>query len=107
MPQPRKYNSAAARQASYRQRCESARLRQLAEKGLPALPAVPTIPGRVRWRQAISAAHALLTQVAQEMSDYYDERSDTWQEGPQGEEFHEQLEAVCDVQEQVGNLLTA
>ena len=43
MPQPRKHDTPAARQAAYRARTEAARSVQLAERGLPALPSIPTM----------------------------------------------------------------
>lgn len=91
MPQIRKHEFAAARQASYRRRCSQARLGELSARGLPALPAVPTIPGKARWRQAIASADALLSMVEQEMNDYYNDRSETWREGQQVRSFRNGL----------------
>ena len=71
MPQPRRYATRALQQAAYRKRQAAARDEQLRAKGLPALPAPPQIPGRVRWRSAIETAGAVLEQTAAEMQDYY------------------------------------
>ena len=76
MPQPRKHGSAAQRQAAYRQRQASAVAQQLAAKGLPSLPVLSTIPGEVRWRQALTLVQTLLESVESEMQQYYDERSE-------------------------------
>jgi len=94
MPQPRQYASSAARQAAYRARCEKARQQALLQQGLPALPAVASIPGWARWNASLAAAQALLLQVSREMQEYYDARSETWQESPRGEEFTERQEVV-------------
>jgi hypothetical protein len=94
MPQPRQYASSAARQAAYRARCEKARRETLLSQGLPAFPAVATLPGWARWNASLAAAQALLAQVSQEMQDYYDARSETWQESERGEAFTERQEAI-------------
>jgi len=94
MPQPRHYVSCAARQAAYRRRCETARREALGKQGLPATPAVATMPGWARWNASIAAARTFLLQVAQEMQDYYDDRSETWQESERGEAFAERQEAL-------------
>ena len=93
MPQVRRYSSSAARQAAYRARCQQARAQQLKQKGLPALPAIPTMPGRPRWRAVVQSAQIALREACDQMADYYDERSETWQEGDPGQEFTERQEA--------------
>jgi len=67
MPQPRKHESQAQRQAAYQQRQREALKNLLQQKGLPALPAVPTIPGAARWRRAIEYAAKFLAIVEDEM----------------------------------------
>ena len=104
MSQPRKYVSSAARQAAYRTRCQQAQVRQLQQKGLPALPAISTIPGWGRWRAAVHSAQTLLRQVCDEMADYYDARSEDWQEGERGEEFTQRQEALEDLVNQLDTL---
>ena len=94
MSQSRKYASSAERQAAYRARCQEAQRQQLQAKGLPALPMLPTVAGWPRWRAALQSAQSLLQQVSAEMSDYYDARSETWQESERGEEFRERQEAL-------------
>ena len=94
MPQPKKYDSHAKRQAAYRRRLQEARRRQLQEKGLPDAPAISTMPGTARWKQAIANANQLLTLVEQEMQGYYDDRSDAWLESDRADEFQERLNAV-------------
>lgn len=97
MPTPRKYPNAAARQRAYRER-------------LAAAPAVPAPPGGWvtsgegasvpsartprRWQALIRQAEAWLAVVSQEMEQYYEERSEAWQESERGAAHLEQLEAV-------------
>jgi hypothetical protein len=94
MPQPQKHASQAARQAAYRLRCRQARTKEQAERGLPALPSVPTLPGTARWTAAVSSARLLLETVQAEMLAYFEERSEVWQEGERGQAFTDRLEAL-------------
>lgn len=84
----------AARQQRFRERQQEARRREQAAKGLPALPAIATLPGYTRWRAALEAAHALVVVVQEEMAAYYDDRSEVWQEGDAGVLFQERQEEV-------------
>lgn len=97
MPQPKMHTSHAARQAAYRKRQERARAQQLQARGLVPLPAIATMPGNVRWSQAIAQAASLLTSVVDEMQDYYDERSEDWQEGDRGETHQQRIDAVQEI----------
>ena len=97
MPQARKYATRAEQQVAYRQRCEKARKAEMAAKGLPSLPAIATLPGWPRWN--LNAAHELLACTLEEMQDYFNDRSEVWQESERGEEHQEKiasLEAVID-----------
>jgi hypothetical protein len=105
MSRSRLYASSAARQAAYRARCQQARQDALLEKGLPPLPSIATLPGWTRWNATLTAAHALLEQVSQEMQTYFDERTDTWQESERGEQFTERQEAVTNLAEELQSLL--
>ena len=84
----------AIQQQRFRKRQQQARRREQTEKGLPPMPAISTMPGNARWHAAIHSAEALLSQVVDEMTTYYDERSEAWQEGDAGTEYAERLEAV-------------
>ena len=97
MPQARVHESAAARQAAYRQRQAQAHTAQLAAKGLPPLPALPTVPGQARWNALLSQAHWALEAMCQEMEDYAAARSENWLESERGAAFQERLEAVQEV----------
>ena len=94
MPQPRKYETRSAQQAAYRKRRAASDRELLAQKGLPPLPAIPTIPGNARWRAMIQQAHALLFTAAEEIQSYHDERSEPWQEGPRAEQLLAKLEHI-------------
>jgi len=94
MPQPKVYESHAQRQAAYRRRCQDARRQQLQAKGLPVLPAISTMPGTVRWNQAMAHVCSLLALIEQEMQAYYDDQSEAWLESERADQFQERLEAV-------------
>ena len=103
MPQPRKYTNRAAQQAAYRKR-QALSVQDLhAHKGLPALPAIPTMPGNARWSAMIEQAHTLLNEAVEEMQSYHDDRSEQWQESAKAEELLAKLEQL---QETVAQLQT-
>ena len=104
MPQPRLHASHAARQAAYHRRQKEAMRRQMQDKGLPALPAIPTMPGTTRWRKAIERADALLEIVEDEMEGYAADRSDQWQEGDRAQDFQDRLDAVREARTAVAAL---
>lgn len=92
MPQPRKYENRAAQQAAYRKRQTISQQQMLSQKGLPSLPALPTIPGQARWRAMMVQAQALLSQAAEEMQSYHDDRSELWQDSAKAEEMLARIE---------------
>jgi hypothetical protein len=93
MPTPRRYASAAQRQAAYRLRCrEQAR----AARGVAPLPGQP---GRRRWAALCGQALSLVELAGREMEVYYDQRSDAWQESEPGEAFGEVMESVAQIAE--------
>ena len=96
MPTPRQHSSPAERQKAYRQRVEAARLAALEAKGLPPAPALPTMPGERRWAALAAQAKTALETIQREMQDYYDERSEAWQEGDKGNAFQERLDRLDD-----------
>ncbi|MDQ2730938.1 MAG: hypothetical protein M3Y56_04710 [Armatimonadota bacterium] len=106
MPQPKKYQSDAQRQAAYRLRAEQARQEQLAARSLPPLPAIPSMPGEARWKAALSHAHALVEKTLTEMQDYYDDRSEPWQESERGWTLADRIQALQDcldtLEQQIG-----
>jgi hypothetical protein len=94
MPQPREYATGAARQAAYRKRCAGELKRVLAFKALPQLPAISTMPGWPRWTASLSAVRELVERTVEEMQEYFDERSEEWQEGEKAPEFQERIDEV-------------
>jgi hypothetical protein len=104
MPQNKKYPSDAQRQAAYRRRTVQAREAQLAARALPILPAIPTLPGYVRWKAMLNQARVNLHGVTTEMQNYYDERSQSWQESERGDGFVEHMEAIRDVLDSLDDL---
>ncbi|SRR6266568_8304984 len=101
MPQPRKYETRAEQQAAYRKRRTISEQELLAQKGLPPLPAIPTMPGITRWKAMIQHAHALLCAATDEMQNYHDDRSEQWQNSANAEDMHARVEYL---QESVAQL---
>jgi hypothetical protein len=99
MPQPRKYASAAERQAAFRDRRAAAWTTQMQAKGLPGLPAVATIPGTTRWQSCVRTAYGLLTMVCDEMQTYADERSERWQDSDRAQEFADRLTSIVEIRD--------
>lgn len=94
MPQPAKHKSPAARQAAYRRRQEAARQELVRQKGLPPVQALPHMPGTARWNAARAWALALLEQTSAEMSEYFDDRTEVWQESDRGQQHQEHIDAI-------------
>lgn len=99
MPTPRRYRSAAERQAAYEKRRKAARDEELRGKGLPPMPLISTMPGTRRWKGMLNLAHALVQSVCDEREAYFDDRSEAWQESERGEAFQEQSEDIANLLE--------
>ncbi len=106
MPQPKRHASNAARQAAFRARREQARQVELAAKGLPSLPRIPTIPGWPRWNASFKAAHELIADTLSEMQDYFDDRSESWQESELGNDHQEKIASVETAVDALSDLLS-
>lgn len=104
MPQPKTHASNANRQAAYRSRCKRARQIEKAAKGLPALPAIPTMPGWPRWNASLNAASELLSCIISEMQEYFNDRSETWQESGRGAGHQEKIDAFQTVLDSLDEL---
>ena len=91
MPAPRKYASAAQRQAAYRLRCRERT--QAAGRTAP----LPASPGRRRWEAMCGQALCLLQAMSQELEAYADARTEAWQESERGEAFGDLLESVTQI----------
>ena len=94
MPAEKRYDNAAQRQAAYRQRLKSRRQAEMEARGLPR---VPSMPGRRRWEAMRRQASSLVEQVASEMEEYHDQRSEAWQDSERGEAFLETMESVAEI----------
>lgn len=105
MPQHRRYSTNATRQAAYRTRQQTLRAVERRERGLPPLPTIPAVPGSARWKAALVIASGLLSTVSSEMQDYYDARSERWQESERGEAFTEHQDELTQLSEQLETLL--
>jgi hypothetical protein len=101
MPQPRKYVNRAAQQAAYRGRQTSLQQELLASKGLPLLPPIPNMPGHARWKAMILHAHALLSDAADEMQEYHDDRSEEWQDSEKAVAMLERVELLQEAAQQI------
>lgn len=94
MPTPRRYGSHAERQAAYRRRVAAARQHELEAKGMPPKSSVPTMPGTRRWAAMTAQALVLLQTIQEEMQEYYEQRSEQWQESERGEAMGERLQTL-------------
>jgi broad specificity phosphatase PhoE len=57
-------------------------------------PGVCNLPATSRWRAIHAKALERLETLSSEMQDYWDHRSQTWQETERGQTFQERLERV-------------
>ena len=89
MPQPKKYESAAARTAAWRQRTAQ-------PKPAPAHYSALK-PGYRRWDLMAEEARELLQTIADERAEYYDDRSEEWQESDRAEAFTEKTDAIQEI----------
>jgi hypothetical protein len=105
MPQPAKYPNQAARQAAYRARREQATREAAKQRGLPPLPALPAMPGTARWNAALTLALRLVEEVSEQMQDYFDERSQPWQDSDRAQDFTTRLDNVEAAREALDLLL--
>ena len=89
----------AQRQAAYRRRRRDMVDGLMSARGLPSLPAVSTIPGWPRWKEAMRRIAAQLEVIEREMTDYYEERSERWQESDRAETFDDNLNVLLTILE--------
>lgn len=87
MPTPRKYASAAERQAAYRQRCAA----RAESKPIPA------VSGHRRWRAMRCQCLSVLDTAISEMDIYLDQRSDVWRDSERGEALVEMIESMTEI----------
>ena len=77
-----------------RQRQQQARSDEQQAKGLPPLPAIATLPGMARWKALHAQASAALDTMQAEMQDYFDVRTEAWQQSDKGAAFQEMLDQM-------------
>jgi hypothetical protein len=104
MSQVRQYPDAAAKQRAYRARQAEAHRAELAAKGLPSAPAIPTLPSTARWAALIEHASLALETVLEEMQSYRDERSNAWQESDRAAVLGEQITALEQALDELGTI---
>ena len=102
MPQVRRYQSGAERQRAYRQRhkqpvTEPAVARPEPIRSVPPAPAISSIPAQARWSALVHQAGSTLKAVHNEMENYFQSRSEAWQEDERGEAFQEKKDALEEV----------
>jgi hypothetical protein len=71
---------------------------------MPRLPAIATLPGSVRWLARLGQSEALLETAAAEMQEYYEDRTEAWQESERGAAFLERAEAVQEAANGIADL---
>ena len=102
MPTPRKYPNAAARQVAYRQRLAAQGTVWDGNGACP--PRLAPLPGRRRWQALSRQALCLLQSVQEEMQEYYEQRTESWQESERGERHLEQQQALQELQSSLEEL---
>lgn len=93
MPTPKQYESSADRQKAFRDRQKAARATAIAQ-GAPKAAAVPTMPSNARWTTLIQQARAALDTCRGEMQEYFDERSEQWQESDKADAMQQRIEQL-------------
>ena len=95
--------SNAERQKAFRERVKQ---RLATVKTAPYLPARPkiSVPATKRWITMADRARAELEARLAEMREYFEERSESWQEDERGEAFQERLDRLETIIEQLEQL---
>jgi FtsZ-binding cell division protein ZapB len=96
MPTPRQYANAAQRQAAYRRRTAQALCALQEAKDLPQRAAIASMPSSRRWDALIQQACRALQTVHQEIEEYWDARSEVWQESDRAVQMQEFLERIAE-----------
>lgn len=104
MPQPRQYPDAAAKQRAYRDRQAQARTTERQAQGLPAAPAIPTMPSRARWQALLKHAQHALQTVHDEGQSYADARSEAWHESDRAAALADQLDHLAGILDDLDTL---
>ena len=86
--------SNAERQKAFRERVRRRLAAVDTPAPLPDKPKLSAMPANKRWSAMLDQAKAILTTRRDEMQEYFDDRSETWQEGDKGTAFQERLDAM-------------
>ncbi len=97
MPTPKQHENSAARQRAYTARKAAAIAEQLAAKGLPGAPVIASMPGTARWNALIDRGRADIEASRHAMQEYFDDRSENWQESERAEELQTKIEKLDEV----------
>jgi hypothetical protein len=62
------------------------------------------MPGWPRWIASIEAARELVERTGEEMQEYFDDRSEQWQESERAEEHQEKIDSVQTLLDAFGEL---
>jgi hypothetical protein len=66
---------------------------------------LPTLPGRARWQALHTQARLALETARDEMHAYYEDRSETWQQGERAATLAEQIDQLAVVLNELEALL--
>lgn len=96
--------SNAERQKAFRERLRQRLAAVDTPATLPDKPIIGAMPANKRWAAMLDQAKAILTTRRDEMQEYFDDRTETWQEGDKGAAFQERLDAMESVLDELDGL---
>jgi hypothetical protein len=85
--------SNAERQKAFRDRRKQQAAGAFAPAPLPAKPRI-SVPAVKRWDSLKSRAVENLEQLRDELQEFFDERTEEWQEGERGQVYSDRIDAV-------------
>jgi len=104
MAQTKTHTDNAARQKAWRTR-QAERMQELSQtRIIPAASAIETLPSRARWSSLLTNGANALTAARDSMQEYYDARSEVWQEGDNAERMQETIDTLEELINQIAAL---
>ncbi len=97
MPRIKQYDSHAERQSAYRARQAEQRAAERGGKLLPPPARINSMPSNTRWGALIEHAKTQLETSRDEMQEYFDSRSEHWQETERAESLQEKIEKIVEI----------
>jgi hypothetical protein len=94
MPRPRRHESNSQKQRAYREREKLALSSSM--QNLPKPSGLSAVPSAARWRLMKKQALTILRQLDLEMQNYWDARTEDWQQSEKGDAFQEWIDKVQD-----------